>query len=260
MERIACAARAMAAGFRLGGKLIVFGGTGTDAAHIAVEFMHPVIVGKRALPAVALSNGAPAAGRVSDQAGRRNGDGAGSDGGFQKSGDLRNGGDGEGGTEVAEVFAHQVRHWADAADTALGISRDGRCPSVLRGLETAGELGLLTIALTGGGDRGEGDGIADGTASGGLPSDRILTGRSPAGHTMTDRSPAGHTMTDRLPADHTMTDRTLTGRIPADHVLVAASDDPAVVKEVHVTAYHLLWELVHVFLDRLGPPARGADR
>ncbi|WP_440098161.1 hypothetical protein [Streptosporangium sp. H16] len=251
VERIACAARAMAAGFRLGGKLIVFGGTGTDAAHIAVEFMHPVIVGKRALPAVALSNGAPAAGRVSDQAGRRNGDGSGSDGGFQKSGDLqksgnlRKGGDGEGSTEVAEVFAHQVRHWADAADTALGISRDGRCPSVLRGLETAGELGLLTIALTGGGGRGEGDGIANGTASGGLPADRTLTGRLPAGHTMTGRLPAGHTMT---------------GRLPADHVLVAASDDPAVVKEVHVTAYHLLWELVHVFLDRLGPPARGAGR
>lgn len=46
----------------------------------------------------------------------------------------------------------------------------------------------------------------------------------------------------------------------ADHVLVIASDDPAVVKEVHVTAYHLLWELVHVFFDRLGPPMRGATR
>ncbi|MEU4541367.1 hypothetical protein AB0G15_41700 [Streptosporangium sp. NPDC023825] len=252
MERIACAARAMAAGFRLGGKLIVFGGTGTDAAHIAVEFMHPVIVGKRALPAVALSNGAPAAGRADDEAGRRNGDGAGNDEGSQRSGNSRNGGDRGSG---AEVFAHQVRHWADAADTALGISRDGRCPSVLRGLETAGELGLLTIALTGGGGRGDGDGIADGAAIDDLPADRAMTGHTMTDHTLTGRSPTGHTMTG-----HTMTDHTMTGHLPADHVLVAASDDPAVVKEVHVTAYHLLWELVHVFLDRLGPPERGADR
>ena len=32
------------------------GSAATDAAHVAVEFMHPVIVGKRALPAVAPSN------------------------------------------------------------------------------------------------------------------------------------------------------------------------------------------------------------
>jgi D-sedoheptulose 7-phosphate isomerase len=174
VERIARAARAMAARFHLGGKLIVFGGggAGSDAAHVAVEFMHPVIVGKRALAAVALSDDVTTAG--------------------------------EGCEDAAEVFAHQVRHWADASDMALGISRDGRCASVRRGLGTAGELGLLTVALSG----GEGPGN-------------------------------GH---------------------DADHVLVAAADDPAVVKEVHVTAYHLLWELVHVFFDRLGPPVRGTTR
>jgi D-sedoheptulose 7-phosphate isomerase len=45
----------MARAFARGGTLVAFG-TGpaaTDAAHVAVEFMHPVIVGKRALPAVA---------------------------------------------------------------------------------------------------------------------------------------------------------------------------------------------------------------
>jgi D-sedoheptulose 7-phosphate isomerase len=38
----------------------------------------------------------------------------------------------------------------------------------------------------------------------------------------------------------------------ADHVLIAASSDPRVVKEVHVTMYHILWELVHVFFERPG--------
>ena len=41
-----------------------------------------------------------------------------------------------------------------------------------------------------------------------------------------------------------------------DHCLVVRSDDPLVVKEGHVTAYHLLWELVHVFFD--SPEATGA--
>src|SRR3569833_2068214 len=37
-----------------------------------------------------------------------------------------------------------------------------------------------------------------------------------------------------------------------DHVFVARSADPRIVKEVHVTTYHVLWELVHVFLEQPG--------
>ena len=37
-----------------------------------------------------------------------------------------------------------------------------------------------------------------------------------------------------------------------DHVLVARSDDPRVIKEVQVTTYHVLWELVHVFFEQPG--------
>jgi D-sedoheptulose 7-phosphate isomerase len=33
-----------------------------------------------------------------------------------------------------------------------------------------------------------------------------------------------------------------------DHLLQTASTDPRIVKEVHVTTYHVLWELVHAFL------------
>jgi D-sedoheptulose 7-phosphate isomerase len=69
---------------------------------------------------------------------------------------------------------------------------------VLAGLEAARELGLLTVALTGG--------------DGGL----IATSKA------------------------------------VDHLVVAASGDPRVVKEMHVTAYHVLWELVHVFFEQPG--------
>jgi D-sedoheptulose 7-phosphate isomerase len=38
----------------------------------------------------------------------------------------------------------------------------------------------------------------------------------------------------------------------ADHVLVARTDDPCIAKEVFVTTYHILWELVHVLLESPG--------
>jgi D-sedoheptulose 7-phosphate isomerase len=56
-ERLARASEEMARRFLRGGRLLAFGGaaSATDAQHVAVEFVHPVIVGKRALPALDLS-------------------------------------------------------------------------------------------------------------------------------------------------------------------------------------------------------------
>jgi D-sedoheptulose 7-phosphate isomerase len=52
-ERLARACRDMAGRFSRGGRLLAFGvgNAITDAQHVAVEFVHPVVVGKRALPA-----------------------------------------------------------------------------------------------------------------------------------------------------------------------------------------------------------------
>jgi D-sedoheptulose 7-phosphate isomerase len=60
--RLAEASRKMAERFRDGGRLLAFGHGpyATDAQHVAVEFVHPVIVGKRALPALDLSFAAEA--------------------------------------------------------------------------------------------------------------------------------------------------------------------------------------------------------
>src|SRR5262249_27773942 len=116
------AAHAMARRFHHGGKLVVFGtgAASTDAQHVAVEFVHPVIVGKRALPAISLTSDAATVTGIAARDG------------------------------LAAAFAHQIRYLADPADIAMGISREGACPSVLAGLESASELGMLTIVLTGG--------------------------------------------------------------------------------------------------------------
>ncbi len=52
---VALVCHAMAERFARGGRLLAFGATSvdaTDVAHVEVEFVHPVIVGKRALPAL----------------------------------------------------------------------------------------------------------------------------------------------------------------------------------------------------------------
>jgi D-sedoheptulose 7-phosphate isomerase len=56
--RLARLCHEMAERFARGGRLLALGGTPaarSDARHVAVEFVHPVIVGKRALPAIALA-------------------------------------------------------------------------------------------------------------------------------------------------------------------------------------------------------------
>jgi D-sedoheptulose 7-phosphate isomerase len=57
-ERVASLCHAIAERFARGARLLALGASPaarSDARHIAVEFVHPVIVGKRALPALALS-------------------------------------------------------------------------------------------------------------------------------------------------------------------------------------------------------------
>src|ERR1700756_2913938 len=118
-DAVAAACHAMAVRFHRGGKLVVFGtgGASTDAQHVAVEFVHPVIVGKRALPAISLTTDVATVTGIAEREG------------------------------MDAIFSHQLRAVARPADIAMGISADGASPSVLAGLETAHELGLLTIAL-----------------------------------------------------------------------------------------------------------------
>jgi D-sedoheptulose 7-phosphate isomerase len=58
-ERLARLCDEMAVRFLAGGRLLALGRSGaarSDAHHVAVEFVHPVIVGKRALPALAVED------------------------------------------------------------------------------------------------------------------------------------------------------------------------------------------------------------
>ncbi len=121
-ERIAEACWAMARRFSQGGRLLAFGNgaQATDAQHVSVEFVHPVIVGKRALPALALTNdSATMSGMIA-----------------------------KGNTDT--LFVHQLQVLARSQDIAMGFSLDGNDANVLEALNLAKQMGMLTICLTGG--------------------------------------------------------------------------------------------------------------
>lgn len=52
-------------------------------------------------------------------------------------------------TSYSEVYAEQIKNLGSPGDVAVGISGSGNSPNVLRGLEEARKLGMVTVGLIG---------------------------------------------------------------------------------------------------------------
>jgi D-sedoheptulose 7-phosphate isomerase len=119
-------ARALAERLASGGRLYVFGngGSACDAQHLAVEFQHPIVEKRRALPAVAL--------------------------GLEPALLTAVGND----TDFSRVFVDALELQARPGDAALGLSTSGASANVGRALRRARQMGLLTIGF-GGRDGGQ---------------------------------------------------------------------------------------------------------
>lgn len=138
-DRLAHLCHAMARRFAGDGVLIAFGlgPAASDAQHVSVEFVHPVIVGKRALPALALPNDV-----VSTLA--------------QASGDPR------------DVFSRQLLALGAPGDIALGMVHapgDPGSEGIAAALRRAEAAGMLAIGLGAGPGRGVEPGHTFGVAS-----------------------------------------------------------------------------------------------
>lgn len=121
-EAIVAAARSLAEVYERGGRLFTMGngGSSCDAAHVAVEFQHPVTAGRPALSAINL---------VADTAMLT---AVGNDVGF------------------AHIFVRQLIAQARSGDALIGISTSGNSDNLLAAFAKASELGLVTFGLTGG--------------------------------------------------------------------------------------------------------------
>ena len=156
-ERLARLCHRMAERFARSGRLIAVGvspAARSDVRHVAVEFVHPVIVGKRALPALGLTG---------------------------ESGPL----------------ADELALAASAGDIVIAFGEPGDGPEPAAALAAARAVGAVTVAFA---------------------------------------------------------------PLHADWELVAPVGDPFIAQELVETAYHVLWELVHVFFEHRGLLQGRTDR
>ena len=176
---VVAVAEALATVYRNQGRLLSMGngGSSCDAAHFAVEFLHPVTTGRPALTAINLAADMAMVTAV------------GNDVGF------------------GHIFVRQVIAHMGPKDGLVGFSTSGNSENLLAAFAKAKELGATTIGFAG--------------------YDGGKMGRS---------------------AD-------------LDHCLVVPSESIHRIQEVHVTIYHILWDLVHTLLaaDRGGMASGGGS-
>jgi D-sedoheptulose 7-phosphate isomerase len=115
-----------------GNKILIFGngGSAADAQHLAAEFVNRFLIERPPLPAIALSTDTSIITSIGND------------------------------YDFSEIFSKQIRALGHSGDVAWGISTSGRSKNVLKGLEQAKKMGLITIGLTGK-DGGDIAGIVD---------------------------------------------------------------------------------------------------
>lgn len=120
-EQLERCVRDLADRFRAGGRLLVMGngGSACDAEPVAVEFQHPIIEKRRALPAMALTVDTATLTAIGND------------------------------TDFSRIFEDQLEILARPEDAVLGISTSGASANVNRALKRAREKGLLAIAFSG---------------------------------------------------------------------------------------------------------------
>lgn len=115
-------ARVIAAALKSGKKLLFFGngGSAADSQHLAAEFMGRFQIERPSLPAIALTTDTSILTAI------------GNDYGYE------------------QVFERQIKGIGNRGDIAIGISTSGNSPNVIRGLEVAKAMGMITVGMTGG--------------------------------------------------------------------------------------------------------------
>ena len=118
---IVAVAHAIADVYRRDGRLFSMGngGSSCDAAHIAVEFLHPVTAGRPALTAVNLVADTAMMTAVGNDVG------------------------------IAHIFVRQVIAQARRGDALIGISTSGNSENLMTAFAKAREMGVVTIGLSG---------------------------------------------------------------------------------------------------------------
>jgi D-sedoheptulose 7-phosphate isomerase len=121
LDMIAEVARAIAATFNDGNKILLFGngGSSTDASHIAAEFINRFKRERPGLPAIALNTDMAVITSIAND------------------------------YDFSDIFARQVKALGVEGDMVFAISTSGNSPNVVKALDVAKKKKIKTVLLTG---------------------------------------------------------------------------------------------------------------
>ncbi len=126
LGRIVAAVEAVTAALKAGNKILLFGngGSAADAQHLAAEFVNRFVIERPPLPAIALTTDTSIITSIGND------------------------------YDFSDIFSKQIRAIGQKGDIAWGMSTSGTSANVVKAMETAKKIGMVTIALTGrdGGD------------------------------------------------------------------------------------------------------------
>jgi D-sedoheptulose 7-phosphate isomerase len=126
LNRIVAVVEAVTTALKAGNKILLFGngGSAADAQHLAAEFVNRFVIERPPLPAIALTTDTSVITSIGND------------------------------YDFADIFSKQIRAIGQKGDIAWGMSTSGTSMNVVKGLEAAKKIGMVTIGLTGrdGGD------------------------------------------------------------------------------------------------------------
>jgi D-sedoheptulose 7-phosphate isomerase len=121
LSKLVNVVEAITSALKAGNKILLFGngGSAADAQHLAAEFVNRFVIERPPLPAIALTTDSSIITSIGND------------------------------YDFSEVFSKQIRAIGQAGDVAWGISTSGGSSNVLKGLEVAKKMGLITVSFTG---------------------------------------------------------------------------------------------------------------
>ena len=126
LKRIVAVVEAVTTALKAGNKILLFGngGSAADAQHLAAEFVNRFVIERPPLPAIALTTDTSVITSIGND------------------------------YDFTDIFSKQIRAIGQKGDIAWGMSTSGASANVIKALEVAKKIGMITIGLTGrdGGD------------------------------------------------------------------------------------------------------------
>jgi D-sedoheptulose 7-phosphate isomerase len=121
LTRVVAVIEAVTEALKAGCKILLFGngGSAADAQHLAAEFVNRFVIERPPLPAIALTTDTSVITSIGND------------------------------YDFAEIFSKQIRAIGRKGDIAWAMSTSGASPNVIKAVQTAKKIGMVTVGFSG---------------------------------------------------------------------------------------------------------------